>query len=111
PAATTTSTTATAAPARTVKGYLSNATSDTLPSPCRKTSLTSPLPGANHIVRVPLPNGNPAWDSVLCTARAWNVPAGTATLWTPSTFDVPVTPYAWKSRPVWAPCHASPVSG
>ena len=36
---------------------------DTLRSPWRKTSLTSPLSGANHEVRVPLPNGKPALSS------------------------------------------------
>ena len=40
----------------------------TLPSSWRKTSLTSPRPGWNQLVRVPLPKRKPGWRSVERTA-------------------------------------------
>jgi hypothetical protein len=43
------------AAAREAQGYLSSSTVETLPSACVQTSSTSPLPGANHASRVPLP--------------------------------------------------------
>src|SRR5579862_323998 len=91
--------------------YLINSTAETLPSPCRNTSFTSPRPGANHDVRVPLPNGKPGCFSVLATTSARNVPAGTFTVCTPTTRDVPVTPYTEKSRPFGSDDHVAPVVG
>src|SRR5439155_24029157 len=78
--------------------YLTSSTTETLPSPCLNSSFTRPRPGANHIVRVPDPNGKPACFSVLVTTTASNVPFGTFTFCTPTTRDVPVTPYTAKSR-------------
>ena len=52
------------------------------------TSFTRPLSGANHIVRVPLPNLKPGWVNVLVTTSAWYVPFGTVTFCTPTTRDV-----------------------
>src|SRR5215831_18662966 len=60
--------------------YFSSSTGDMLPSPCFQTSLTSPLPGANHDSRVPLPNGNLFSVRLETTASAWKVPAGTFTV-------------------------------
>jgi hypothetical protein len=68
---------------------------ETLPSPCLKTSFTRPRPGANQLVRVPLPKGKPCYFNTERTAIALNVPAGTFTVCTPSTVVVPVTPYSW----------------
>ena len=45
-------------------------TVETLPSPCLNTSFTRPLSGANHLVRVPLPNVKPGWFNVLVTTSA-----------------------------------------
>src|SRR5439155_24951132 len=67
-------------------------TCETLPSPCWKTSLTRPLPGANQLVRRPLPHGKPACFSVVRTTTAENVPAGTVTFCTPTTRELPTTP-------------------
>ena len=84
-------------------GYLTSSTTDLLPSPCWKTSFTSPFFGANHIVRVPLPKGNPFCFSFERTTSALNVPAGTFTDFTPRTVVVPVTPkigsHGWAPSP------------
>ena len=63
-------TTPTAAASRRAIGYLTRTTVDVLRSACLKTSFTSPLPGANQLVRVPLPNLCPAWFSFVLTASA-----------------------------------------
>src|SRR5689334_17626726 len=94
--------------AQTHRYFLIRTTCDVLPSPCLNTSLTSPLPGANQQVRVPLPNLKPGCFIVVRTASAWNVPPGTLTFWMPSTVEEPVTPYDVKSEPVGDDCHWSP---
>ena len=71
---------------------------DVLLSPWRKTSFTSPLPGAKYEVLVPEPNGYPACLIVLRRTSAWNVPAGTFTRWIPTIAVDPVTPKTEKSR-------------
>jgi hypothetical protein len=84
---------------------------ETLPLRWRKTSLTSPRPGANHIVRLPLPNGKPRWVSVDSIAIALRRPAGTRTFCIPSTRERPVTPNTSKSRLSRELSQVSPRSG
>src|SRR4051812_14775584 len=72
--------------------YFVSSTSEVLPSPCLNWSLTRPRSGANQLVRVPLPNGNPGCFIVVRTTSALKDPAGTVTFCTPRTVDLPVTP-------------------
>ena len=61
-----------AAPTRRVIVYLRSCTVDVLLSACSKTSLTSPFPGANQLVRTPLPHANPGCFNVVRTTIAGN---------------------------------------